>query len=93
MIQIFKLSNGVSSSSDEWRHHFDAQKIVDDILVWAPELPQLIDRVKIFAERCNEINVILSKKKFNISNEISFAGLVISSRGIKPDPKRIKALT
>ena len=35
----------------------------------------------------------VSKKKFEIGNDISFAGLVISSRGINPDPNRIKALT
>ena len=36
---------------------------------------------------------MLSRKKFEIGNEIAFAGLLISSRGIKPDPERIKALT
>ena len=93
---------GLSSSSDEWCRHSDtvleglpfARKIADDILVWSPDLPTLVDRIKIIAERCKKINVILSKKKFEIGNEISFAGLVISSRGIKPpDPNRIKALT
>ena len=39
-----------------------------------------------------KINVIFSKKKFEIGNEISFVSLVISSRGIKLDPNRIKAL-
>ena len=92
---------GLSSSSDEWCRHSDtvleglpfARKIVDDILVWSPDLPTLVDRIKIIAERCKKINIILSKKKFEIGNEISFAGLMISSRGIKPDPNRIKALT
>ena len=92
---------GLSSSSYEWCRHSDAmlegipfaRKIVDDILVWSPDLSTLVDRVKIIAERCKKINVILSKKKFEIGNEIAFAGLMISSRGIKPDPNRIKALT
>ena len=61
--------------------------------MWSPNLPTLINRVKIIAERCKKINVILLKKKLEIGNETSFAGLVISSRGIKPDPNRIKALT
>ena len=39
------------------------------------------------------IKIVLSRKKFEIGNEIAFAGLLISSRGIKPDPERIKALT
>ena len=92
---------GLSSSSDEWCRHSDtvleglpfAQIIVNDILVWSPDLPTLVDRIKIIAERCKKINIILSRKKFEIGNKISFAGLVISSRGIKPDPDRIKALT
>ena len=92
---------GLSLSSDEWCRHSDtvlvglpfARKIMDDILVWSPDLPTLIDRIKITAERCKKIYVILSRKKFKIGNEISFAGLVISSQGIKPDPNRIKALT
>ena len=92
---------GLSSSSDEWGRHSDtvleglpyARKIVDDILVWAENLPQLVDRVKIIAERCKRINIVLSRKKFEIGNEIAFAGLLIGSRGIKPDPKRKEALT
>ena len=81
---------GLTSSLDKWCRHSDtvleglpfAQKIVNNILVWSPDLPTLIDRVKIIAESCKKINVILSKKKFEIGNEISFAGLVKSSRGI-----------
>ena len=92
---------GLSSSSDEWCRHSDtvleglpyARKIVDDILVWAETMPQLVDRVKIIAERCKKINIVLSRKKFEIGSEIAFAGLMISARGIKPDPERIKALT
>ena len=57
----------LSSSSDEWCRHSDtvleglpfARKIVDDILIWAPDLPTLVDRIKIIAERCKKINVIL----------------------------------
>ena len=77
---------GLSSSYDEWCRHSDtvleglpfARKIVDDILVLSPDLPTLVDRVKIIAERCKKINVILSKKKFEIGNEIAFAGLMMS---------------
>ena len=61
---------------------------MDGILVWNPDLLQLVDRVKIIAERCKAINVVLSRKKFEIGHEPAFAGLVISSRGIKPDPIR-----
>ena len=88
---------GLSSSSDEWCRHSDsvlkglpyARKIVHNILVWPESLPQLVDRVKIIAERCKCINIVLSRKKIEIGNEIAFAGPLISSRGIKTDPERM----
>ena len=92
---------GLSSSSDEWCRHSDlaieglpyARKIVDDILVWANDLPELRQSVSVIAEKCRELNIILSKKKFELGPEISFAGLLLNSHGVKPDPVRIIALT
>ena len=37
-------------------------------------------------------NIILSKKKFVIGDEITFAGYRISSAGVKPDVDRVKAI-
>ena len=39
------------------------------------------------------MNIILSKKKFQIGSELPFAGLVISAKGISPDPERTRALS
>ena len=39
------------------------------------------------------MNIALWKKKFVIGNEISFAGLLLTEKGVKPDPARIVALT
>jgi hypothetical protein len=91
---------GLSSSSDEWCKHSDraieslhfAKKIVDDILVWAPSLEELGNRVRQIASRCRALNVILSRKKFVIGEEIEFAGLFINANGIKPDPAQVEAL-
>ena len=92
---------GLSSSSDEWCCHSDrsinglsfTKKIVDDILVWGSSLPDLYDRIRIIASCCNDLNIALSKKKFVIGNEISFAGLLLTEKGVKPDPARISALS
>ena len=92
---------GLSSTSDKWCRHSDrviegmpfAKKIVDDILVWATELPTLYDRVRSIAKRCADLNIALSKKKFAVSTELSFAGLIFSAEGIKPDPERIVSLS
>ena len=92
---------GLSLSSDEWCRQSDraieslsfTKKIVDDILIWADTMPTLIERIRIVAKRCQEINIILSKKKFQIGSELPFAGLVISAKGISPDPERTRALS
>ena len=92
---------GLSSSSDEWCRHSDraihgllfTKKIVDDILVWGSSLPELYDRIRVIAARCNDLNIALTKKKFVIGNEISFAGLLLTEKGVKPDPARILALS
>ena len=81
---------GLSSSSDQWCRHSDralegllfAKKIADDILVWADDLPTLYDRIRSIATKCQDLNIVLSKKKFKIGTEIPFAGLIISAKGV-----------
>ena len=69
------------------------RKIVDEILIWADTIPSLIEQIRIVAKRCQEMNIILSKKKFQIGSELPFAGLVVSAKGISPDPERTRALS
>ena len=68
------------------------KKIVDDILIWAPTLDFLEKRILAILERCANINVTISKKKFTIGTEIPFAGFLISDHGIKPDPQKTIAI-
>ena len=92
---------GLSSSSDQWCRHSDqalegisfAKKIVDNVLVWADDLPTLYDRIRTIAEKCQDLNIVLSKKKFEVGTEIPFAGLIVSAKGVKPDPVRKVALS
>ena len=73
---------GLRSSSNEWCRHSDraiqgfpfTKKIVDDILVWGSNLPELYDRIRLIAKWCEELNIALSKRKFRISSDISFDG-------------------
>ena len=91
---------GLSSSSDKWCRCSDfviegcefAKKIVDDILIWAPSLDKLEQRIIQILERCATINVTISKKKFTIGTEIPFARFLISDNGIKPDPQKTVAI-
>jgi len=92
---------GLSSSSDEWCRHSDraiegmpwARKIVDDILVWAPDYPSLLDRVRQICEKCVDLHITLSQSKLAIGEELPFAGCIVTPEGIRPDPARIEALT
>ena len=91
---------GLSSSSDEWCRYSDfaiescefAKKIIDDILIWAPTLDVLEKWILQILERCANINVTISKKKFNIVTEIPFTGFLISDQGINPDPQKTVAI-
>ena len=61
---------GLSSSSDEWCRQSDraiegmpfARKIVDDILVWADSLPDLVESIRKIAEKFKDLKIIFSKK-------------------------------
>ena len=55
--------------------------------------PELYDRIRLYAKRCEELNIALSQRKFEIGSEISFAGLLLTETGVKPDPARVPALS
>ena len=65
---------------------------MDDVIVWASSIEELSERVRIVARRCQKLNIILSRKKFVMGEEIEFAGFVVNARGVSPDPAQIAAL-
>ena len=91
---------GLNASSDEWCCHSDriitglprAKKIVDDTLIWAPNLGELKERAGIILQRCRELNITISLKKLKMGKEISFAGHIISQAGIRPDDNKYRAI-
>ena len=91
---------GLSASSDEWCRRSDviveslpfAKKIVDDVLIWAPTLDDLKHRVLKVLERCRQNNITISERKFEFGTSVKFAGHIVSSAGIRPDPTRTAAL-
>ena len=78
------------ASSDEWCRISDAivegllwaQKIVDDILIWAPDIFTLQSRINEISIRSMKLNVVLSRKKFVIGEELPFAGYIVSKQGV-----------
>ena len=75
---------GLNASSDEWCCHSDAivqcrgagcrgpwaRKIVDDTIIWAPDITTLEERLRTVMDRCRELNVTISKKKFEVGETI-----------------------
>ena len=99
--RFLRAPMGLSASSDEWCYRSDkvieglqgVQKIVDDILVSAPTIESLNRRIRTVLDRCKNENIAISLKKFQVASTVRFAGHVISSEGVSPDPDRLKAIT
>ena len=43
-------------------------------------------------QRCERLHVTLSRSKFQIATSLNFAGCIVSSEGVRPDPTRISSL-
>ncbi len=66
---------------------------LDDIIMWAPTFPELIERLSqhftLLTE--NEVKLNLSKCTFGL-REVTFLGHRISEAGSTPDPENIEAV-
>ena len=75
---------GLSSSSDKWCCHSDdiveglpsTKKIVNDILIWAPNLQTLKSRFNTVMDRYWKINITISQSKFKIGDKLQFLVLL-----------------
>ena len=91
---------GLNASSDEWCARSDLAvqglpgtvKLVDDILVQAPNRETLVKRLRDLYEKCRKAGLVLSKKKLKIGKEVKFAGHRISTEGVKPIADRVAGI-
>ena len=91
---------GLAPSGDVWCQRSDAiiegmknaEKLVDDILIWHDTLEGLVKSVKHVLTKCRDIGLTVSAKKFTIARKINFAGYVVGGNEIMPDPERISAI-
>jgi hypothetical protein len=68
--------------------------IVDDLLIWGESESQHDARLRRVLERAKLRNLKLNKQKSQIKlKEISYIGHVLSKDGVKPDPKKVEAIT
>ncbi|NJL71583.1 MAG: RNA-directed DNA polymerase [Candidatus Competibacteraceae bacterium] len=91
---------GLSASSGAWCERSDkaieglagVTKLVDDILIQAPNLDVLRERITSVLLRCRENGITLSKRKFFYGPEVEFAGFLVSASGVRPHPDKLKAI-
>lgn len=92
---------GLNASSDEWCRRSDeamqglkgVTKLVDDILIQAPDFNTLHKRICAVLDRCRKHGLTISKRKLKIGEQVKFAGFLISGRNVAPDPDKLKALS
>ena len=67
--------------------------IADDVLIWGRTDDEHDERVRLFLQRCCEIEIALNKDKCRFGlQEMPFMGHVVSSSGLKPEPAKIEAI-
>ena len=98
--RFLRAPMGLSCSSDEFCRRSDkmveglqgVRKLVDDILVQAPDLKTLQDRINELLRRCKSNNFTLSQKKLEIGESVEFAGQIVSSDGVQPNPVYLQGI-
>ena len=66
---------------------------MDDTLIWAKDMEELVDRTRIILDRCRENNITISRKKLELGKRIHFAGHIILDEGIQPDKEKYAAVS
>ena len=66
----------------------------DDIIVWGNTKEQHDERLKVVFDHIRQSGLKLNAAKcvFGV-NELTFLGHVVSADGVKPDPKKVEAIT
>ena len=98
--QYRRAPMGLNASGDEYCKRGDAalagisniKKIVDDILIFGQNRKSVLDTARQVLRRCREHGITLSKKKAEFGSCVKFAGYVISTQGVAPDPEKLSAL-
>ena len=99
--RFLRAPMGLSCSSDEFCHRSDKvieglpgiRKLVDDILIQAPDLDTLRNRIDQLLARCRMHNFTLSRKKLEIGEAVEFAGQIVSQIGVQPNPAYLQGIS
>jgi Reverse transcriptase (RNA-dependent DNA polymerase). len=88
---------GLNTSSDEFCCQTDKAveglpwllKIVDDMLVQAPDLKTLFVRLEEVLMRCRQSGIKISLSKLEVGKKLKFAGFIVSGDGVRPNPEKL----
>ena len=95
------LARGLSLASDVFEQIIrDITKdlngvlnIADDLLVYGSTIEEHDNNLKALLDRCRDVNLTLNPKKLRFkSDNVPFFGNIVTSKGIKPDPKKVEAI-
>ena len=102
-----RMRFGISSAPEEYQRRQDqtveglpgVRSIIDDILIYGEgdtEEEAIADqyvKFRALMERCKERNLKLYKDKLSLKmKEVKFIGHLITSKGFKPDPEKVRAI-
>ena len=91
---------GLSCSSDEFCRRSDriidglqgVRKLVEDILIQAPDIETQQIRIEELLKRCRTNNFTLSRKKLEIGEVVEFTGQIVSHSGVQPNPTYLQGI-
>ena len=69
-----------------------AEKIMDDVLLENETLAEVDKNTRKVLEKCRELGITISLKKLQYGKKVKYAGYIISSEGVTPDPKKLAAV-
>ena len=73
--------------------HKIALAYLDDIIVYGASLDKTLENLELIFDRLRQANLKLKAKKCQLfATEVNYLGYVITSKGIKTDPKKIEAI-
>jgi hypothetical protein len=67
-------------------------KIVDNLCLQARSMDELVDRMEVLLEISYECGITLSLDKLEVGTSVKFAGFIVLSDGLKPDPAKMSAV-
>ena len=97
-----RLPFGISSAQDVFQSIMSemfediegVEVVIDDLLIWGTTEEEHDARLEKVLQRAQQRNLKLNKDKSQIKlKEIKYIGHILSEDGIKPDPKKVTAVT